>query len=204
MARREIPLGYLYDDVGHGGPFYLEEVTDVPDKTPFLQIVDEIVAMHDKKQQDYGSDGDPLANVRASEHFGIPAWVGCMVRANDKMKRLQTFAQKGELVNESVEDSLLDLAVYSIIGLVLFREKQIKSVTVIDEGTLTNHVHNYGSGGWRTNASGDQQFRECISLICPFVDWRWTPRDPLQTQPQDWHALEHGWATGQPLTKETP
>jgi hypothetical protein len=49
--------------------------------------------------------------------------VGCMVRANDKMKRLQTFAIKGSLANESVEDSLLDLAVYAIIGLQLFREQ---------------------------------------------------------------------------------
>jgi len=120
--KRPVSLGYLYDDVGHGGPFYLEEIESVPDKTPFLQIVDEIVAMHNKKQQDYGTDGDPFANVRASESFGIPSWVGCMVRANDKMKRLQTFAKKGVLANESVEDSLLDLAVYSIIGLVLYRE----------------------------------------------------------------------------------
>ena len=90
--------------------------------TPFMAIIDEIVAMHNKKQKDYGTDSDPFANVRASEDFGIPDWVGCMVRANDKMKRLQKAAQGKELANESVEDSLLDLAVYSIIGLALFRE----------------------------------------------------------------------------------
>ena len=118
---REVDLGYLYDDVGHGGPFYLEEVT-VDDKTPFLEIVDEIVAMHNKKQADYGRTGDPFANVRASSDFGVDAWKGCMIRANDKMRRIQSFAVKGSLENESLEDSLLDLAVYSIIGLVLFRE----------------------------------------------------------------------------------
>lgn len=88
-----------------------------------MGIVDEIVAMHDKKQKDYGTDGDPFANVRASEDFGIPGWQGCMMRANDKMKRIQSFAQKGSLENESLEDSLLDLAVYSIIALVLRREQ---------------------------------------------------------------------------------
>lgn len=78
--------------------------------------------MHDRKQADYGRDDDPFANVRASEDFGIEPWIGCMMRANDKMRRLQTAAQGNQLKNESVEDSLMDLAVYSIIGLVLYRE----------------------------------------------------------------------------------
>ena len=78
--------------------------------------------MHDKKQKDYGTPSDPFANVRASADFGIEPWVGAMVRANDKMRRLQSAAQGSTLVNEGIEDSLLDLAVYSIIALVLYRE----------------------------------------------------------------------------------
>jgi hypothetical protein len=90
--------------------------------TPFMRILSEIQALHDKKQQDYGRTHDPFANVRASADFGIPAWVGCMIRANDKMKRIQKAASGQTLVNESLEDSLMDLAVYAIIGLVLVRE----------------------------------------------------------------------------------
>jgi len=45
-----------------------------------------------------------------------------MARANDKMRRLQKGAQGGKMVNESIEDSLLDLATYTIIALCLFRE----------------------------------------------------------------------------------
>jgi hypothetical protein len=119
---REVPLGYIYDDVQYPGKLTLVDMDAMTDKTPFLQIVDEIVAMHNKKQQDYGRTGDPFANVRASSDFGVPAWVGCMIRANDKMKRIQKAASGDTLVNESLEDSLLDLAVYSIIGLVLLRE----------------------------------------------------------------------------------
>ncbi len=78
--------------------------------------------LHDKKQVDYGTDNDPFANVRGSQDWGIPPWVGAMVRANDKVKRLQNFAQKGSLANESAEDSFDDLAVYAIIGKVLYRE----------------------------------------------------------------------------------
>jgi len=91
--------------------------------TPFQQILEEIQAMHDKKQADYGKKGDPFANVRASEEWGIPGWVGCMTRATDKIKRLQAAARGQNLVNESIEDSLLDLATYTIIALCLFREE---------------------------------------------------------------------------------
>lgn len=79
--------------------------------------------LHSQKQRDYGRDHDPFSNVRASEEWGVPGWVGCMIRANDKIRRLQTFAAKGNLANESVRDSFLDLAVYSLIGLTLYEEQ---------------------------------------------------------------------------------
>lgn len=86
------------------------------------QILREAGRMHDQKSLDYGVDGDPFKNVRNSEDFGVPAWVGASIRLNDKVKRLQTFAQKGELKYESVADSFMDLIVYAAIGLVLFEE----------------------------------------------------------------------------------
>jgi hypothetical protein len=90
----------------------------------FDKVLAEMKAMHDRKQADYGRAelGDPFANVRASEDFGIPGWVGCMTRANDKMRRLQAAARGQNLKNESIEDSLMDLAVYAVIALVLYRE----------------------------------------------------------------------------------
>lgn len=88
----------------------------------FLQVLREIEELHAKKNADYGRDEDPYANVRASEDWGIPAWEGAMVRGSDKVKRLQKFAMVGKLENESVEDAFLDLATYSIIALVLYRE----------------------------------------------------------------------------------
>ena len=80
-------------------------------------------ALHDSKQADYAKPEDPFANVRASEDFGIDGWVGCMVRANDKMRRIQTFAKTKGLKHESVRDSLQDLAVYSVIALCLYDEE---------------------------------------------------------------------------------
>ena len=88
----------------------------------FHALLKQIGDLHDKKQRDYGRDTDAFANVRASQDFGVEAWIGCMIRAQDKLKRLQTYAQKGTLACEGVEDSFMDLAVYSLIGLILFRE----------------------------------------------------------------------------------
>lgn len=95
-----------------------------PSTTEFHRILKQVADLHDKKGQDYGSETDPFQNVRNSVDFGVPAWLGCMIRANDKMKRLQTYAKRGSLANESVEDAFLDLAVYAIIGLVLWNEAE--------------------------------------------------------------------------------
>jgi len=91
----------------------------------FEKVLAEMAALHHKKNKDYGTDEDPFANVRASEEFGIPDWLGSIVRANDKMTRLKTFARKRHLANETVEDSLLDLANYAVIALVLYRQSEI-------------------------------------------------------------------------------
>lgn len=93
----------------------------------FHAVLKEMAAMHEKKATDYGAhDGsDPLRNIRASADFGVPPWIGALVRLNDKVIRLQSFAAKGSLANESVEDSLLDIAVYAIISLNLYREESV-------------------------------------------------------------------------------
>lgn len=91
----------------------------------FHEILRELGDLHDRKQQDYGSDADPFANVREGAHqWGLQPWLGAMVRATDKVKRIQAYAQKGKLANEGVEDSFRDLAVYAIIALVLWEQEQ--------------------------------------------------------------------------------
>jgi hypothetical protein len=88
----------------------------------FSELLKEMDALHIKKGADYGLADDPFSNVRATEEWGQPAWVGAMIRATDKMRRLQKVAQGGTLSNESARDSFLDLAVYALIGLVLYEE----------------------------------------------------------------------------------
>lgn len=88
----------------------------------FFQVLDEMRAMHIKKGADYGTSKDPYANVRASEEFGVPAWKSAVMRANEKVTRIKAFCANGSLENESLDDSLIDLASYAIIALCLRRE----------------------------------------------------------------------------------
>lgn len=90
----------------------------------YLALLDELRVLHLKKTADYGTDEDPLANLRAAERFGIPAWVGAVIRCNDKMIRVQSFVRNGRLENESIEDSLMDGAAYYLLALVLYRESR--------------------------------------------------------------------------------
>jgi len=79
----------------------------------FLDLLDEMRRLHESKSQDYGSETDPLANIRQGAEFvGIEPWRGCMVRIADKVQRLRTYCRTGRLVHEGVRDTLLDLSAY--------------------------------------------------------------------------------------------
>lgn len=100
-----------------------------PSSQRFHDVLAEWGSLHDAKQRDYGGNEDPFRNVRASEDFGIPAWVGAILRASDKMRRLEKAARQvldGEevaMANESIIDSFDDLGVYSGIARVLYEEE---------------------------------------------------------------------------------
>lgn len=96
-----------------------------PRSQRFHDLLQRVGKMHDNKQADYGSDEDPFANVTASTEFGIEPWLGAVLRMNDKVTRLKTAAKGKQLKNESVVDSLLDIAVYSLIALVLHEELEV-------------------------------------------------------------------------------
>jgi len=100
----------------------------------FENVLEEMKILHDRKRSDYGRKEDAFANVRASEDFGVEGWIGALIRANDKMRRLQSAARGSTLINEGVEDSLIDMAVYSAIALALFRDA--KRMNQIVEASL--------------------------------------------------------------------
>jgi len=59
----------------------------------------------------------------------MPAWKGGLVRITDKVARLFSFARKEsyEVKDENFEDTLIDLANYSVLTLILYREWKNKN-----------------------------------------------------------------------------
>lgn len=98
--------------------------------------------MHDttiKKNADYSGDsGDAFHNFRMVEHLGIAdAGTAIMVRMSDKMARISSFLQKGELKvsDETVMDTCIDLANYAVI-LALYFEQRKSSSTAVEVSTV--------------------------------------------------------------------
>lgn len=80
----------------------------------FKDIVDEMYEIYIAKNSDYGSSVSDTY-----KDFGL---VSFLVRMQDKMNRLKTLNNKESLVkDEKIEDTLLDLANYSILALIELR-----------------------------------------------------------------------------------
>lgn len=96
-----------------------------PSSQAFYDACDSLKAMHRAKSADYGSAHDPLANIRnGAEFVGVEPWRAAMVRLSDKVTRLATYNRTGTLLHEGVDDTLLDLASYALLCLVLHRESR--------------------------------------------------------------------------------
>lgn len=93
----------------------------------FFDLIIKMAEIYEIKNKGYGSR-DPLSNFLESERFGVPSWKGCMIRMSDKWSRLCNLVSKLDnpeykdaIQMESIEDTLIDLANYSIICIVLLR-----------------------------------------------------------------------------------
>jgi hypothetical protein len=91
-----------------------------------MELLDEIRALHIAKNAGYSGQNNPdhYANFRESEKFGVTAFRGCMVRLSDKWQRIVNLIRdpSNEQVGESVKDTLMDMAAYSLIAICLYEE----------------------------------------------------------------------------------
>tara|TARA_R110000868_G_scaffold411107_1_gene701826 strand:- start:627 stop:965 length:339 start_codon:yes stop_codon:yes gene_type:complete len=87
----------------------------------FESIIDSIKALHIAKNKDYGSNGY-LSDILSSSKIGIEPWKNCLMRIQQKVGRLESFAVKGafEVKDEKFTDTCLDGAVYFIIMSMLY------------------------------------------------------------------------------------
>jgi hypothetical protein len=94
----------------------------------YLQLLEQMKELHIKKNAGYaGLDNpDAWANFRMSTAFGVPPFLGCLVRMSDKYIRVTNLVKSAdnEQVGESIKDTLMDLAAYALIAVCLLEEKE--------------------------------------------------------------------------------
>jgi len=94
---------------------------------PFDAILERMRAMQQAKDADYSGER-PYGNLHACERLGVPAFQGVMVRMSDKWERIVNLMEKDPVVaDEKIEDTLLDLACYAVIALVVREQSKQKA-----------------------------------------------------------------------------
>ena len=105
-----------------------------------------MVVVCKQKNNDYtGANQSPFANFEKIGHFGGSIEWGFLTRMSDKFSRICSFAQNVELQvkDESVEDTLVDLANYCLLFAAYLKskreEEQSKRATTGSAGNGTNN-----------------------------------------------------------------
>lgn len=87
-----------------------------------------------RKNTDYGANNDAFANFRMASLLRLDPAQGVLLRMQDKMARLVSFLEKGQLAvtEESWSDSIVDLINYSVILAGLLGEAADKARPPVD------------------------------------------------------------------------
>lgn len=91
----------------------------------FRQILDNMLATTTAKNHDYAGLEDAFANFRMVESMGLaPTETGILTRMTDKLIRVSNLLQReAKVKDEAIGQTLLDLAVYSIILAIYLEHK---------------------------------------------------------------------------------
>ncbi len=96
----------------------------------FYELLREMERIHDDRNSDYANDADPLRNFKACQRFGLTPFQGILTRMSDKVERIYNLQQKRAsgaspaTAEDRLVDSLMDLACYSLLGIVLLEEEE--------------------------------------------------------------------------------
>lgn len=86
---------------------------------PFIDITNSLTKIYQAKNQDYGNSFE-----MSLYKFGL---VASIIRLSDKMNRIECLSQtKAKVKDESIEDTLLDLANYAIMTVIWLRKNRVK------------------------------------------------------------------------------
>lgn len=107
------------------------------------EMCERMVTITAAKNADYtGSNPDPFANFTKVDKMDIcSVEQGFLVRMSDKISRIISFVQKGVLLvkDESVEDTLIDLANYCILMAGYIKSKKMKNFKEINDLVMSNN-----------------------------------------------------------------
>lgn len=114
--------------------------------TPFMAVLHELQQIHDAKRTDYASNDDPLGNFREAARIGISPFKSIFVRLQDKYTRACNLTRRNgnaAVKDETLEDTLKDMANYSILAVVARREEEANAGTEMpkDEGAQDHYGH---------------------------------------------------------------
>lgn len=85
---------------------------------PFIDITNSLTKIYQAKNQDYGNSFE-----KSLYKFGL---VASIIRLSDKMNRIESLSRtKAKVKDESIEDTLLDLANYAIMTVIWLRKNRV-------------------------------------------------------------------------------
>lgn len=111
------------------------------DVKEFVEEVVKMVKLYAKKNHDYGNSFEKGMNA-----IGLPYGVG---RLFDKMNRILTLMKvKAEITDESIEDTIRDLACYSVMTSVYLNNcrQSLASANVEDAEFESEQINNSSTG----------------------------------------------------------
>lgn len=99
----------------------------------FYRLLEEMAETHSRKNHDYAEASNPLSNFQeVAEATSLSPFDVIRVFLATKVARIkQLWIKKRNLVvGESIKDSLMDLAVYALLGIIMLEEEDKKKQTL--------------------------------------------------------------------------
>lgn len=89
----------------------------------FYALLEELADLHARKNHDYAKSDEPLSNFTRSRALGVEPWRAVLIRMSDKWSRIEQLSGAKVPKNESMRDSLIDLAAYSLLSILLYEDE---------------------------------------------------------------------------------
>ena len=110
---------------------------DYPVVPPFQQAINTIIEIHNKKAKDYSEESDPFSNFKtAASMAGVDVAVVFDTLIGIKQARLINLRGEKTPLNESIADTILDRAVYSVLAYAYYLSTQIQPLSDLKGYTL--------------------------------------------------------------------